>query len=167
MGTKWYLGTMGFSYKDWRGPFYPPELVQTRYLVHYSRFFNAVEIDSTFYGAPRPETIIRWKTITPDHFRFCLKTPREVTHELQLIGARAADTMFTFLERASLLEDKLGVILLQFSPRYTAAGIETLASFLKQLPANFRYAVEFRHISWHNPATTAVLADLGVGLGSD
>ena len=162
MGINWHLGTMGFSYKDWRGAFYPEELPPIRYLSYYSRFFNAVEIDSSFYGAPAPDTIIRWKTLTPESFRFCLKTPREVTHELHLQGARAADTMYTFLERVRLLEGKLGVVLLQFSPRFTSAGMDNLAHFLQQLPQDLRYAVEFRHKSWHTPITTARLAELGV-----
>jgi uncharacterized protein YecE (DUF72 family) len=162
MGTKWYLGTMGFSYKDWRGPFYPPEMPPVRYLAYYSRFFNAVEIDSTFYGAPRPETILRWKSLTPDTFRFCLKTPREVTHELQLKGARAADTMFTFLERVRLLDHKLGVVLLQFSPSFSAVGMDSLAAFLEQLPRDVRFSVEFRHKSWYSPPTASLLTDLGV-----
>jgi uncharacterized protein YecE (DUF72 family) len=162
MGTKWHLGTMGFSYKDWRGSFYPEVLPPLRYLSYYSRFFNAVEINSTFYGAPPPDTLIRWRTSTPEPFKFCLKTPREVTHDLQLRGARAADTMYTFLERARLLEGKLGVVLLQFPPSFTADRQEILFPFLQQLPGEVQYAVEFRHKSWFTPKTTEWLSELGV-----
>ena len=80
--TNWYLGTMGFSYPDWAGTFYPDTLAQRNYLGHYSRFFNAVEIDSTFYGTPRLTTVKRWATSTPADFRFCPKTPRMITHEV-------------------------------------------------------------------------------------
>ncbi len=118
MMTDWYLGTMGFSYSDWAGPFYPETLAQRNFLKHYSRFFNAVEIDSTFYGTPRMATVQRWMANTPDDFRFCPKTPRMITHDKGLRGAHLDMADFILVMRE--LGEKLGVILIQLPPSYDA-----------------------------------------------
>jgi len=146
----WYLGTMGFSYKDWEGVFYPSNMPPKNYLRHYSKYFNAVEIDSTFYGTPRLGTVLGWKDSTPFDFTFCLKTPRRITHELGLKDARAE--MQTFLATAASLDEKLGVILIQLPPAYTYDRFPILAEFLMMLPVDVRFAVEFRHQSWYTPA---------------
>ena len=146
---------MGFAYKQWLGPFYPAGMSARQFLRHYSGRFDAVEIDSTFYGAPRPVQVQRWAQSTPAKFRFCLKTPRAITHDAPL--AHGIGAMGQFLEVARLLENKLGVILLQFSPTFTITEIEMLADFLRQLPATSRYAIEFRHTSWLRLETAAML----------
>lgn len=151
----WYLGTMGFSYKDWEGVFYPAGMQARDYLGHYSNFFNAVEIDSTFYGTPRPEVVRRWHAVTPGDFTFCLKTPRAITHDRRLVDATVP--MTEFLDTVRLLGDKLGPILIQLSPDFTRDEIHNLATFLRQLPTDLRYAVEFRHRSWHATETGLLL----------
>jgi len=156
----WHLGTIGFSYKDWNGVFYPAGLVARDYLVHYSRVFDTVELDSTFYGTPRPEYVERWAAVTPDDFTFCVKTPREVTHDHRLIDA--AEPMESFLNVISLLGRKLSVILIQLPPDMGFAYIHKLAVFLRGLPDDFRYAVEFRHPSWHTMATGQLLQNQDV-----
>ena len=103
---------MGFGYKDWSGVFYPADMSARNYLAYYSRIFNAVEIDSTFYGIPRVETIRRWVAVTPASFQFCLKTPNAITHDLKLVGA--SGLMSQFVETVRFLDEKLGVILIQF-----------------------------------------------------
>jgi len=148
---KWYLGTMGFSYEDWAGSFYPETLAQRNYLKHYCRFFNAVEIDSTFYGTPRVATVQRWQTITPDNFRFCPKTPRMITHEKGLQAAHL--DMAEFLTVIRGLNKKLGVILIQLPPSFDAKQFAVLNNFLSELPGDLRFAVEFRHPSWHQSST--------------
>jgi uncharacterized protein YecE (DUF72 family) len=157
----WYLGTMGFSYKEWHGTFYPSEVKAGDYLSHYSRTFNAVEMDSTFYGVPKAETVARWATVTPPAFKFCPKTPREITHERRLDKAAVAP-MHAFLDVMRGLDDKLGATLIQLPPDYTFAEIHHLAVFLRQLPADLRFAVEFRHRSWHATATGELLQARGV-----
>lgn len=157
---EWYLGTMGFSYKDWEGVFYPPGLKQRDYLAHYSRFFNAVEVDSTFYGTPRADTVKRWGQMTPADFVLCLKMPRIITHELRL--ADAEEEVEAFLETARLLGEKLGPILIQFPPDFARDQIGVLAAFLRGLPHDVGYAVEFRHRSWHATATGMLLQKHGV-----
>ncbi len=155
--NNWYLGTMGFGYKEWVGAFYPAGMQPRSFLAHYSQFFNAVEIDSTFYGVPGVEQVQRWTAVTPPDFTFCVKTPRHITHELRLI--EAIEPMHAFLETISHLEDKLRVVLIQFPPDFEYAYFNIVRNFLKELPPQFRYAVEFRHRSWDTPGTAVLLRD--------
>jgi uncharacterized protein YecE (DUF72 family) len=156
----WHLGTMGFSYKDWNGVFYPSGSPARDYLAHYSQVFDAVELDSTFYGTPRPEYVSRWASVTPDNFSISVKTPREITHDLRLVDA--TEPMNKFLETMQLLGDKLGVVLIQLPPDMTFSNIRKLAVFIRQLPAGFRYAIEFRDSSWHSAATSQLLENHGI-----
>ncbi|MCB0223636.1 MAG: DUF72 domain-containing protein [Anaerolineae bacterium] len=154
--VEWYLGTVGFSYKDWNGVFYPPGTAARQYLAHYSQIFNSVELDSTFYGTPPPERVQQWAMTAPPGFKFSVKTPRQITHDLRLIGA--IEPMMTFLETMNLLGDKLGPVLIQLPPSLTIGAIDTVNDFITALPAEWRYAVEFRHESWFTPQTAALLA---------
>ncbi len=151
----WHLGTMGFSYADWAGTFYPETLAQRNYLGHFSRFFNAVEIDSTFYGTPRLASVKRWLSATPEDFRFCPKTPRIITHDKGLQSAHL--DMAEFLTVMRELGEKLGVILIQLPPSFGVDQHEVLDTFLGELPVDLRFAVEFRHNSWHQTRTTQML----------
>lgn len=158
---EWHLGTIGFSYQDWSGVFYPDGLSKRDYLIHYSQFFNSVELDSTFYGTPRPEYVERWKAITPPDFSFCVKTPREITHDKRLVDARIE--MDHFLNTMKLLGGKLGVVLIQLPPDMTFSHIHNLAVFLRQLPPDVRYAVEFRNQSWVATGTEQLLMNNNIG----
>jgi uncharacterized protein YecE (DUF72 family) len=153
--TDWHLGTMGFAYKQWVGPFYPAGMVARNFLSHYSQLFDAVEIDSTFYGPPAAASVRRWTAVTPENFTFCLKTPRHITHELRLVNA--IEPMLAFLATARLLGNKLGAILVQFPPDFAHDKFGALMTFLKALPADLNFAVEFRHRSWETPGTAALL----------
>ncbi|MEM7334537.1 MAG: DUF72 domain-containing protein [Chloroflexota bacterium] len=155
MTLKWHLGTMGFGYKQWIGPFYPAGMNARSFLSYYGQHFDAVEIDSTFYGTPRAEQLQKWANSTPKQFKFCLKTPRQITHEQPL--PISIDEMLVFLERVQLLKDKLGAILIQFGPDFTVQYQEELDHFLSQLPKTIRYAVEFRHRSWAVEETAVLL----------
>ncbi|MCK5314970.1 MAG: DUF72 domain-containing protein [Anaerolineales bacterium] len=163
----WYLGTMGFSYKDWERVFYPERLSSRNYLRHYSRYFNAVEIDSTFYGTPRLETVRQWAGITPHDFQICVKTPRRITHESMLKDS--VEEMREFVRVVSELGEKLGVILIQFPPSFTCQGFfEILEEFLSHLRSSIaeakdiRFAVEFRHLSWYTIKTAEMLGNYQV-----
>lgn len=151
-----FIGTMGFSYKDWVPTFYPQGLTAGDFLGFYSGIFNAVEIDSSFYGIPPVRNIERWAAVTPDYFQICVKTPRAITHEAGLIRVEAE--MTTFLNVVRLLEDKLGAILIQFPPSFRVDQQEVLDAFLGTLPADMRFAVEFRNRSWYTPETAALLS---------
>jgi uncharacterized protein YecE (DUF72 family) len=146
---------MGFSFKDWKGVFYPEETASRDYLAHYSQFFNAVEMDSTFYGPPREQTVVRWVAITPAGFKICPKMPREITHDKGLVGT--AEAAEFFVERMSLLGNKLGPILIQLPPGFSFDQRYVLTAFLAQLPKTVRYAVEFRDQSWHATETGEIL----------
>ena len=137
---------MGFSYDEWKQVFYPIEMRARNYLAYYSRIFNAVEIDSTFYGTPRETTVQRWANSVPVGFRFCLKTPKSITHDAGLVGVQ--DEMKVFLDSVRTLGDRLGGVLLQFPPSFHSSQLGVLETFLAQLPRDIHFAVEIRDISW-------------------
>jgi len=151
--VNWYLGTMGFGYKDWSGVFYPAGTETRDYLTYYSRKFNASEVDSTFYGAPRESVIQRWVAVTPPDFKFCLKTPQEITHNLSSTGVLTE--MSSFLQVVKGIGDKLGAVLIQFPPSFRFEQFGVLSNFLASIAtdqdviSSMRFAVEFRHRSWH------------------
>ena len=152
----YYIGTMGFSYQDWSGAFYPKGLAGRDFLSYYGRIFNAVEIDSTFYGTPRRGTVLRWKEAAPDGFRISVKVPRSITHDAELIDV--SHEMETFIDAVKMLDEKLGVILFQFPPSFSNSKISQVESFIKDLPNDLIFAVEFRHRSWYAPHTGEILA---------
>lgn len=144
------LGACSWSSEEWRGAFYPPDLPETHWLEFYARYFSAVEVDSTFNGAPAEATVRRWVESTPASFRFACKLPREISHACRL---RDCSSDFgKFLRAVEPLGAKLHVILIQlpraFSPK---DGKPALRAFLEQLPGDFRFAIEFRHSGWHKP----------------
>lgn len=159
--SSWYLGTIGFSYKDWEGSFYPTGTPQRGYLAYYSKAFNCVELDTTFHSIPRAQIVQSWMSSTPPGFRFCLKTPRLITHELKLAGALGA--MAEFIDSLQPLAEKMGPVLIQLPPRYSQENYNQLAEFLAGLPRPNKYAVEFRHISWYNAKTSELLSRHQVG----
>lgn len=151
----WYLGTIGFSYKDWVGPFYPTHTSPRGYLAYYSKVFNAVEINSTFYSIPNQAKVQSWLNASPEGFRFCLKTPGRITHELGLRGAQGL--MIEFIDSLHSLGNKLGPILIQLPPKYSQENYSTLGEFLEALPNTHQFAIEFRHRSWYNDKTASLL----------
>jgi uncharacterized protein YecE (DUF72 family) len=150
------IGASAWSFDEWRGAFYPPDLPESRWLEFYARYFPTVEIDSTFYGAPAENTAGRWLDTTPATFRFACKLPREITHACQLHDCRAA--LNAFLRAIEPLAPKLQVILIQLPPSFTPKdGRQALRKFFEQLPRHFRFAVEFRHAGWHRPQIIRLL----------
>src|SRR4051812_15811858 len=142
----WRLGTMGFSYSDWAGVFYPKDIKNGDWLSFYAKHFNAVELDTTFYAVPPVERVQRWRDETPEHFRFTVKTPHGISHEQRI--DRAGPSMRTLLDVVRHFESKLAVVLLQFPPSFSAREMGRLRKFLETLPRDVRYAAEFRHPSW-------------------
>lgn len=149
--SAWFIGTMGFSYKDWDDVFYPSGSSPNDYLAYYSRVFNSVEIDSTFYGTPRKRTVERWKQSTPDGFRFCLKMPRLITHDSGLTNVHGL--VQEFIDSACLLDKKLGAVLIQFPPSFTIDQLDRLEAFCTRLPVDICFAVEFRDQSWYTASS--------------
>lgn len=155
-----WLGTQGWGYKDWVGAFYPPETKARDYLSVYAQSFNAVELDTTFYAAPRLSQVEAWRDATPDDFQFTAKTPRAVTHDRHLVNAQ--EEMSEFLDAIRGLGDKLGAVLLQLPPDFTWDEREALWSFLAGLPSDIRFAAEFRHRSWLQDETLERLREANV-----
>ncbi|MBI4789549.1 MAG: DUF72 domain-containing protein [Chloroflexi bacterium] len=146
MATPIYLGTQGWSYKSWVGSFYPDKTTPGNFLSEYAKRFRAVEVDSTYYGTPRPEAVKQWYAATPDHFRFTAKFPQLITHEKMLRDVERETAQF--LATMQLLGEKLGPLLIQLSAKFKPDQRETLAQFLAALPRDFRYALEVRNRGW-------------------
>jgi len=150
------IGACAWSFEDWRGPFYPPDLPDSQSLEFYARYFPAVEVDSTFYGAPAENTVRRWVEMTSTVFRFSCKLPREITHTRRLRDCAAE--LNSFLRAMEPLAPKLQVILIQLPPSFALKdGKQALHKFLEQLPRDFRFAIEFRHAGWHRPQIIRLL----------
>ena len=140
-----YVGTSGFSYKEWKGPFYPKDLPNKDMLRYYGARLPAVEINNTFYRMPNEGTLIAWAEMVPSNFRFVLKAPRRITHIKPLVD-KSADIRYLF-ETAEALGDKLGAILFQLPP-FLHKNTTLLETFLDNLPPGARAVLEFRHPSW-------------------
>jgi uncharacterized protein YecE (DUF72 family) len=157
-----YLGTQGFSFDDWVGPFYPQGTPKKEYLEAYARHFPTVEIDSTFYGVPRDTTIEGWANRTPENFLFSAKFPRLITHDKKLDRARGDAEHF--VATMSRLGDKLAVLTLQFAYDFTPDYFDALDEFLQNLPQGPRYAVEVRNRKWMNTEFGEMLSNHNVAL---
>ena len=141
------VGTSGFDYRDWRGAFYPRFIRPTDRLAFYAERFETVELNVTFYRMPAADAFRGWRDAVPGDFRFAVKASRYLTHILRLTEPeRSVDYL---MERASLLEDRLGVVLLQLPPSLDlAAGHGRLERTLEAFGRRVPLAVEVRHRSW-------------------
>ena len=154
--TKYWIGCSGFSYKDWVENFYPKDLDPSKFLTYYSSFFNTVEINSTFYKWPRREQIFSWATRSPSVFKFSFKLPRDITHEKKLAYIQKDVKKFLTLLEPVIQRNKLGVILAQLPPSM-GVDLKKLENFLVSLPAEIKFAIEFRRKSWLIDETFDVL----------
>ena len=161
-GDNIFLGTSGWSYKEWEGVFY--QKGEKRKLRAYSRVFSTVEIDSTFYRYPSKGMVMGWLRYSPSNFVFSAKLPKVVTHDkkLGLKGDIAAD-LKSYLEvmRPLQLGGKLACLLIQLPPKYSY-NPENLEAFFELLDPLFKYAVELRNLSWMRDETWQLLEKYGV-----
>lgn len=148
------IGTSGWHYKHWRGPFYPEHLPATKMLSYYLQHFDTVEINNSFYRLPPPGCFCQWREATPKGFCFAVKASRFLTHYKKLSEPESA--LDKFLPRARELNEKLGPILFQLPPRWPA-NPERLVTLLNLLPHELRYAFEFRDASWHSHEICTIL----------
>lgn len=162
MNSNLYVGTMGWSYSFWKGSFYPKNMIAKDFLTYYANQFKTVEVDSTFYRTPSSKTINEWKNQTPSDFLFSLKFPQRITH-FKMLKNCEEDTEL-FLEKANLLGQKLGVLLLQFPPNFTQDHFQILKNYLKQLPQKHRYAIELRNKSLLNKDVYGLLKEHNIAL---
>lgn len=159
---KLHVGTMGWSYDFWKGSFYPEKLLSSEFLAYYSSKFDTVEVDSTFYRIPSEQTVLSWKEQTPKVFIFSLKFPQVITHVKVLRNCEEETRVF--LERAELLEEKLGPILLQFPSSFRTEDVSLLEKFLGALPKEHRYVVEVRNKKLLKNSFYSMLRSNGVAL---
>jgi uncharacterized protein YecE (DUF72 family) len=155
------IGVQGFSPKDWVGTFYPPGYPQRDFLTFYAQVFDSLELNTTFYAVPAASTVASWTLRTPPGFVFTAKMPRAVTHDKKLL--RVEMEVSAFVDRISVLGDKLGAVVIQFPPSFTRDRFEDrLRSFLPLLPRGRRFAVEFRSRSWNDERVFEWLREFGV-----
>lgn len=152
--TNIFLGTCGWSYKEWEGNFYQKKGIESK-LRAYSRVFKTAEIDSTFYRNPSKGTVMGWLKYSPSDFVFSAKLPQTITHE-KILGlkkdVKADLEIFLDLMRPLQLGGKLACLLIQLPPKYSY-NPKNLEAFFQMLDPTFRYAVEFRNLTWLLPST--------------
>lgn len=140
------VGTSGWHYPHWRGPYYPPSVPARSMLNYYARDFETVEVNNSFYRLPSPSTFEAWRRATPAGFCFAVKGSRYLTHRKKLLDPQPA--LDRLLEATRALGAKLGPILFQLPPHWRC-NPDRLKDFLRALPQGPRYSIEFRDQSWH------------------
>jgi len=148
------IGTSGFHYKHWKGPFYPKECPTVKMLDFYIQHFDTVELNNSFYRLPEASAFDCWREATPQNFIFAVKASRYLTHNKKLKDPENA--LDNLLPRAAHLGAKLGPILFQLPPHWRV-NPDRLTNLLEILPHDLRYAFEFRELSWINPEVDAIL----------
>lgn len=156
-----YVGTSGYNYKGWKGPFYPERFPDKEMLSFYGERFNTVEINNSFYRVPKPVVVRSWAERVPDAFRFVLKATRRITHFKRL--KEVGEETEYFLEIAAHLEERLGAILFQLPPNLKK-DMPRLQAFLELLPESASATLEFRHDSWFDEEVHDCLRSKNVAL---
>ena len=155
------VGTSGWSYKEWKGSFYPPKLPAEEMLRFYSRYFPTVEVNNSFYRIPAERVLAGWAEQVPESFRFVMKASRRVTHNNRL---RDEDgSLGYFLRAINPLGERLGPTLFQLPPNFKK-DLDRLLGFLGALPRHWPAAMEFRHSSWFDEEVYDALRDRDVAL---
>lgn len=160
-GPRYWVGTSGYNYNEWKGSFYPDKISSKKMLAYYAERLTTVEINYTFYRMPTERLLQGWSESTPPEFKFTLKAPRRITHDARLRDCEELTRAFCLT--AGTLGDKLAVLLFQLPPSLRR-DLELLDRFLTTLPPGARVALEFRHSSWHDPEVIARLQRAGVAL---
>ena len=142
------VGTSGFSYAEWKGPFYPADLAASGMLSYYAGRLPAVEINNTFYRLPRRSVLEGWAAQVPERFRFAVKASQRITHLKRLKDV--SDETRYLLDVTQALSERLGVLLFQLPPNLKL-DLDRFERFLELLPTGTRAAFEFRHPSWVDP----------------
>ncbi|HXG66459.1 MAG TPA: DUF72 domain-containing protein [Blastocatellia bacterium] len=162
MSASIHIGTQGWNYDGWTGPFYPRGTTKKEMLSLYAKVFDTIEIDSSFYAIPAENSVRGWLDKTPSHFTFSLKLPSEITHQNRLRGSEGI--LESFVERIRLFQERLGCVLIQLPPDFPPTERRALAEFLKLLPSDIRFAVEFRDAGWMQESTASLLREHHVAL---
>jgi uncharacterized protein YecE (DUF72 family) len=163
MATRLQAGASGYSYKEWKGSFYPEDIKPEAMLAWYAQRLPTVEINNTFYQMPKVATLEHWAQATPDDFSFAIKAPRRITHDARLKADAAADSVAYLYRNLETLGDKRGPVLFQLPP-FLRKDVPRLVDFLQVLPAGHRAAFEFRNESWHDDSVHDALHAAGAAL---
>ncbi|MBA3495557.1 MAG: DUF72 domain-containing protein [Gemmatimonadales bacterium] len=155
------VGTSGWSYKEWKGAFYPPDIRADEMLRHYAARLPTVEINNSFYRIPREKVLLDWAAQVPAEFRFVLKASRRITHVNRL--ADTDGSLAYFLEAVNILGPRLGPTLFQCPPSLKK-DMALLRDFLARVPRTWRAALEFRHVSWFSDEVYDVLREHDIAL---
>jgi uncharacterized protein YecE (DUF72 family) len=139
-----HVGTSGWSYREWKGSFYPPELRPAEMLNFYASRFSTVEVNNSFYRIPSERVLAGWAEQVPPDFRFVMKASRRITHNSRL---QDDDALGFFLRAVNPLGPRLGPTLFQLPPTF-ALDLSRLQAFIAKLPKRWPAALEFRHPSW-------------------
>jgi len=150
-----YVGTSGYSYKEWKGSFYPEKLPVKEMLSYYATRLPAVEINNTFYRLPQKSVLERWKELVPAGFKFSVKASQRITH-FKRLKETEVETRY-LLDTASALEDRLGPVLFQLPPNMKK-DLPRLESFLSSLPNEIKATFEFRHPTWFDDDVLELLS---------
>jgi uncharacterized protein YecE (DUF72 family) len=157
-----WIGTSGWTYDGWRGPFYPADLPKKSWLTWYASQFATAEINGSFYRTPSLEAVAAWRDQTPKNFLFAWKASKFITHWKRLTE-KCENSIELMETRLETLAPKVGVVLFQLPARFTK-NRERLASFLKMLPNSHLYAFEFRHNSWYDDDVFELLHRANISL---
>jgi uncharacterized protein YecE (DUF72 family) len=161
-GSNLLIGTSGWSYHSWRGPFFPRDLPTHGQLEFYARQFPTTELNGVFYRTPTVEAVRNWQVRTPEDFVFAWKASKFITHWKRL-NDTSRNSLALLEDRLRLLGKKAGPVLFQLPPQFEKDR-ERLASFMKLLSPQRRYAFEFRHRSWYCDDILDLLRDNDVAL---
>jgi uncharacterized protein YecE (DUF72 family) len=157
-----HVATQGWNYDEWNGVFYPKGTPSGARLELYSRVFDSVEIDSTFYAMPPASRFQSWYERTPAGFTFTVKLPRDITHDARLVNAEGL--LLDFCDRAAELREKLGPLLIQLPPDMSVRERGAVEAFLPLLPRELEFAIEFRDADWFDDRTFDLLRTWSVTL---
>ena len=149
-----YAGTSGYSYKEWKGSFYPEKISPKEMLAYYASRLHAVELNNTFYRMPKPELIESWQAQVPENFRFSVKAPQTITHFRRLKDA--APQTRVMLKIVAALEERLGAVIFRL-PEEMKKDLKRLESFLKVLPVDTPAVFDFRHATWFDDEVVELL----------
>ena len=163
MTARLQVGASGYSYKEWKGSFYPDAIKPDAMLAWYAQHLPTVEINNTFYQMPKVATLEHWAQATPDHFSFAIKASRRITHDARLKADAAADSVAYLYNNLETLGDKRGPVLFQLPP-FLKKDVPRLVDFLQTLPPDHRAAFEFRNDSWFDDDVYDVLKAAGATL---
>jgi uncharacterized protein YecE (DUF72 family) len=156
-------GASGYSFKEWKGSFYPEDIKPDAMLAYYAARLPTVEINNTFYRMPKTSVLENWAATAPDGFRFAIKASRRITHMSRLRAETAADPLRYLYTNLAALGDKRGPVLFQLPP-FFKKDLPRLAEFLALLPKGHRAAFEFRNESWFDDDVYAALKAAGAAL---